>query len=560
MPVIYTPLSGADQPLTLAGLNTRYQEFEDYILGLGGADASSIDAVAGEGLADRAAAYLDLSDGKIYEMDADAAGPKASSIRGFIDGAVLATETATLVIAGTLNGFTSLTAWQAIYVGTTAGSITQTRPDPTSGASQVMVAEMGFAISTTEVFVAPKKIQYQKRDALADNETLTVQHHGDARGYRRDIWAYITEAAAGAEAEGYSDSNQDSDVGLRDSGPETYTSDLCTGGTPIGNMTAASGLAGAFDNNSGTGAGVTGVAGTIGYNFGVSNDKTIRQYTVTESTVHADANAPSDWTFEYSDNGSDWTAADTQSGLSFTNGETKTFQIANNGAHRYWRLNITDNVAGSGNMFVGEVEMMEAATFGDNDKLAQTFTLVSETDIASIGLWLKKVGSPTGTATVRIETVSGSNPTGTLVDANATGTFSESTLGTSYDEVLVSLADTVTLAAGTYAIVLSTDRSASETNYIEWGADGSTPSYSGGDMRSEASSSWSAESKDAVFSVYEPGASHPAKVSVDWWSSTYADVVNRYGDGTGADLTTKTTFKCLRDAGFDDITVVVELD
>jgi hypothetical protein len=46
---------------------------------------------------------------------------------------------------------------------------------------------------------------------------------------------------------------------------------------------------------------------------------------------------------------------------------------------------------------------------------------------------------------------------------------------------------------------------------------------------------------------------------VDWWGSALADMVNRYGDGSGADLTTKTTFKCKAAAGFSDVTIVVEL-
>ena len=195
----------------------------------------------------------------------------------------------------------------------------------------------------------------------------------------------------------------------------------------------------------------------------------------------------------------------------------------------------------------------------NRDKLSQTFTLASETDIASVGLWLKKVGSPTGTATVRIETVSSGDPTGTLADAEASITFAESTLGTSYAEKLLTFTSEFTLPAGTYAIVLSTNRTASSINYIEWGADGSSPSYASGEMLSEQDSSWEAESKDAVFSIYQPGVVNVGRISVDWWSSSHADIVNRYGDGAGIDGDTKTTFKCTRVAGFDDVTLVVEV-
>jgi hypothetical protein len=49
-------------------------------------------------------------------------------------------------------------------------------------------------------------------------------------------------------------------------------------------------------------------------------------------------------------------------------------------------------------------------------------------------------------------------------------------------------------------------------------------------------------------------------MKVGWWGTSHADLVNRYGDGSGADENTKTTFKNLLDAGFDDVTLVVELN
>src|SRR6185503_12261439 len=103
MPVSYTPLSGADLLLTLASFNTRFQSIEDYFLALvgsGAATQTTLQAVAGEGLGNRAPAYIDLSDNKIYQMDSDAAGPKAGTIRGFVDGTTTVGNTGTLVIAG----------------------------------------------------------------------------------------------------------------------------------------------------------------------------------------------------------------------------------------------------------------------------------------------------------------------------------------------------------------------------------------------------------------------------------------------------------------------------
>jgi hypothetical protein len=563
MPKSYTPFSGA-APVTDEGdLNDRFQEKEDYFLGLleNGKDGQRwIEALSGEILADRDAAYLSLADNKIYKMDSDAAGPKAGHIRGFVAGGVASGVTAKLVIGGSLDGFTGLTAGGAAYVGTSAGAITQTKPVASLGGAQVMVAEMGLATTTTSIFVRPRKIAYMLRDAVAQNDILTVNHPSDEAGYVRETLVYGIEEEVGAVVVSYASSNQDSDVALSDRAVATYTADLCSGGTPIGNMTGGNNLAGSFDNNNATYSRSGSLPAQIGYDFGAANAKTIRQYTVRHNTTTGNTAAPEVWTFEWSDNNSAWTVADTVTGqTAWGSGELRTFQIDASGSHRYWRLNISDN-NGAANTDVGELEMMEAATFTDGPtKLTQTFNLAGTETVGSVGLWLKKVGSPTGTATVRIETVSGGNPTGTLADAGATATFAESGLGTGYAETVVNFASSFSLASGDYALVLSTDRAASETNYIVWGADGSAPGYAGGEMKNY-DGSWNAESKDAVFAVYGESTEHPNWIKADWWSSSFADVVRRYGDGSGADLSTKTAFKCLRAAGFDDLTVVVELN
>jgi hypothetical protein len=497
---------------------------------------------------------------KIYKMDADASGPKAGTIRGFVDGVTLIGNTANLVIGGLMDGFSGLTAYNAVYAASTAGTVTQTRPSPSVGGSQIMVAELGFAVANDTVFVRPRAIQYQKRNSMVLDDTLTIQHHSDENGYRRDIWAYITEAVAGAVIDSYASANQDANVSLSNQSVATYGTDQCSGGTALGNMTDSGGLAGAFDNSAATAAQkLSSTTGQIGYDFGSGVTKAIRQYTMQHSSSLATTQAPKDWTFQYSSDNSNWTTVDTQTNQTgWSASEKRTFQFTSAISARYWRINISAN-NGATNVSVAEVEMMEASTYTTGpSKLAQTFTLSTTQTIASLGLWLKKVGSPTGTVTVRIETTSAGTPTGTLADANAAATFSESVLGTSYAEQAVTFSTSFSLVAGTYAIVISTSRSASEFNYIQWGADASSPGASGGAMYSY-SGSWSAESKDAVYYIYTTGTSHPSRVSVNWWSASSADMVNRYGDGSGADLSTKTTFKCARSGGFTDITVVVEL-
>jgi hypothetical protein len=287
-----------------------------------------------------------------------------------------------------------------------------------------------------------------------------------------------------------------------------------------------------------------------------ASSKTIRRYTVRAIDGNSGPPSPKDWTLEYHD-GSVWQVADTVTGeTGWTASEQRTFNIDTANTATQWRINITDNNGGV-NVIIAEMEMMEVATWTNGaDKLAQTFQLAAGEAVGVVTLQLQKVGSPAGTLTCRIETVDGSNnPTGTLVDANATATVLESTLSGTLGDVLFTFPASFTPGAGTYAVVLSTDRAADEFNYIEWGADGSTPSYANGEMKSEVSSVWGNEAKDAIFNVSAPGTVHPSFVSVDWWSSTNADMVNRYGDGNGANLDTQTTFKCLRAAGFDDVTV-----
>jgi hypothetical protein len=138
------------------------------------------------------------------------------------------------------------------------------------------------------------------------------------------------------------------------------------------------------------------------------------------------------------------------------------------------------------------------------DKLAQSFQIGSAAQISRARLYLKKTGSPAGTLTVRIETDSAGDPSGTLAHTNATTTGLESALTTSYALIDFGFTRFELTADTTYWLVLSTDRGASGTDYISWGADTSSPAYSLGEMKSEQAAAWGSESADAVFSVLTP--------------------------------------------------------
>lgn len=549
-------------------INTALAQLSYAITQLQGGGGSSgivtIEAVAGESFLALDAAYIDPDDGKLYAIDADAAPAAAGAIRGFIQDAVSVTATGTLVISGILSGFTGLTTWLPVYADTTgAGTYTQARPEPALDSGQLAIVPMGMAVSATQVNVLPgyldNRIRYQARYSPAQNDTVTIQHGKNLNGLGRRYTAYVTQNETLTE---YGSSNQDSDKPLKNKTIASYTNDLCTGGTPLGNMTDGDGLAGAFDDTAATRAAKTGsMSGTLGYDFGAANDKTIRQYTVQEYDGGSETNAPKDWTFEYSDNGSDWTVADTvTSQTGWSNGQVRTFTVDSAETHRYWRVNITA-IDGGSNIQVGEVGMMEASTYTDGaDATEQGIQLDADSNVSKVRLWLKRVGSPTGNLTVKIETDSGGEPSGTTVTNGTSNTVAASSLSTGYGWIEFDFATPPSLTGSTqYHSVLETTDSYDEFDYVVWGADSSAPGYASGEMKSKSSGVWSSESADAIFEVLAEGLQYVQPVLVDEYASSFASIGAQAGDTGGADVDTKTTFKCLAAAGYADITVEVTL-
>jgi hypothetical protein len=307
-----------------------------------GTGSQDISGTAGENLDLWDYVYLDETTDSWFKVDADATPIRCGRWRGFVNVAAIGIgAVGSIRLSGEIDAFSGLTAGSPVYGSNTAGGITQTRPAPVLGGSQVAIIEIGLAISTTKVLVSYPRdvpVQYLQRASLANNASLTLQHHKAAKGHTRRPYAY-----------GSIDTIQ-------------YTADLCVGITPLGNMTAADGLAGAFDNNVTTRASNSGTTGIIGCDFGVGNAKQIIRYTVQHCTAVAVTQMGQAWTFQWSDDNVAWTTADTRSGQTgWTSGEIRTFDFASAGAHRYWRLNISNN-NGAGNTSVGELEMMEGTT------------------------------------------------------------------------------------------------------------------------------------------------------------------------------------------------------
>lgn len=140
-------------------------------------------------------------------------------------------------------------------------------------------------------------------------------------------------------------------------------------------------------------------------------------------------------------------------------------------------------------------------TGGVETAQSQGFEVSGNVTVSGAAFYLKKNAGTPGDITVRIETDSTGKPSGTLADANATGTITAFTTA-SYGWVEVTFAGTVALNTGTqYHLVLKTAAAANDNNYAI-AADTTSPTYSNGAMSvsTDGGSTWTAVSgSDAYF-------------------------------------------------------------
>lgn len=194
----------------------------------GGTSTSSVTATAGENLSERNFVFLDESDDEWYKIDIDATSSvKTGAWIACVteSGGITSSSTGSVQLRGEITGFTGLTPWRRLYASSTAGSYTQTRPNVTDGGAQLAIIDLGYAINTTTIMFDPKPIIYAKRETLANNAELTIEHHSDAQTRIRKVLAYVATSVAGSTLESYSSSNYDSDANLRLSAlaGDTYT-------------------------------------------------------------------------------------------------------------------------------------------------------------------------------------------------------------------------------------------------------------------------------------------------------------------------------------------------
>jgi len=447
-------------------------------------------------LSDREIVYLGSSD-QWDKVDSDATSPVKV---GRVIGVVADASTTTVRVFGKLDGFSGLTVGEPVYAGMTAGGYTQTKPVVSDGGGQIAIVEIGYAISATEIFIDPKPIVFAIRDTVSASGTLEVEHYSDPPTRTRKPSASLASTITGVTLAEYGSVNQDTDFALRNQTPATYGSDLTGSATITSSSEGGTNVDDrAVDDNSSTywksNIDISDEDAWIQATWG--DAKTISQYTIQCDSLAA--SRPTDFTLEYYD-GATWQVADTQSGLSWSSLETKTFNVSVPYNSTQWRLYFTAVASSNTKVRIREWEMMETATFNDGyDRIEQGIQVSGTQTTETVQLWLKKVGSPTDTLTVQLFTDSSGDPD-SIANANLTADVDASTLGTDYGWITFTFATPTSISGSTqYHIVLSTDGSPSETDYVVWGGDSSSPSYGDGVAQSEESSVWSSLGADMIF-------------------------------------------------------------
>lgn len=136
------------------------------------------------------------------------------------------------------------------------------------------------------------------------------------------------------------------------------------------------------------------------------------------------------------------------------------------------------------------------------DRISQGFTPATSGSVPYIDLWIKRAGSPGGTIAIEIQNNSGGLPGGTV---HATSeTIAANSISTSYSKVRFYFPTPYSVTAGTtyHICTVVTYAYSTGANNILWGADGSSPSYSGGQDAFYNSGAWATNSRDNVFDQY----------------------------------------------------------
>lgn len=479
-------------------------------------------------------------------------------------------------VEGLVEGLSGLTLGEDLYASSTPGAVTGTPPSPSLGGSTVILARFGYAVSTTAMMVdARNPIQYLKRESLADDDTLFISHHTDPTGTVRDVSAYTSGDDIGLiEQDGGA---QDGTRQLKgQSGAGTTT-------TPdsAGVLTSALGDSGGTERRVGQSMTFT--------NAGVLTSATINAGATTGSpsgfptvTLRPDNAGVPSATILDTVTLTAWTASASNS-ITFTGGvflETGTtywlvaempaqgtgvfFTVLRSGTNPYANgvMKIDTDNAGTWNTLAAGSDMRCSVTLSAlvvTDGLAQGFSHSATTTIPYIDIFIGKVGTRSGTLTLAIQTSTAGLPSGSTI-TNGSATRSATDVSGSIAAFRFTFATAPTITASTqYHMVLTTSDSASNTDYIQWATDASSPPYANGVFELLKSATWANASpaSDGLFEVYGILSTFNEPCVIGRWSGGTRDIAVRFDDGSGGSPLSVVTFKNTSGVTLD-VTCVVE--
>lgn len=547
----------ADTGLTLSTSNSGANEFRS--LALDNKELPlDISGTAGENLAARDMVYLNPTNNKWYKQDNNATAPVLMGIlRGCVPSAINADASGAIRLRGKVTGFSGLSAGGKLWASSTAGGYTQTKPFAPSAGTQIILSEMGFALSTTVAWIEPTSLRYLKRADLADDGEMTIEHHADAQSYGRKLDVNIRTAIAGSLIDEYDESNRDTNLPLKGPDGLPSASDSNTTNNTVNLIGDDS-----DERVSMRFRGVDARGSLLSFMFRLSSNTGSPSGTMTWE-IHTDnAGVPSGTILASGTLTPTASANNTvtiKDGIQ-TNGSTfyhfvlRSTTPQANGVYWRWLTNTT-NVYDSTNSYIctsgnGGASWSTSTrdayfTFSTAgfpftlNNMAQSFQLSGDDSVSKVRLYMRKIGSPTGNLTVKLCNDSGSNPGTTIATSNVVAASSlTGTMGWVDFEF-----DGVALTGSTtYWILLETTDSQSNTNYVAWSVD-RVVSNSGFRYNSNQTGQFEdfGYSK-GVYEIYGAETVYYSKAKVDRWTGDLA-YLNRFDNGTGSDATTKTTIK-----------------
>ena len=519
-----------------------------------------------------ASVYQKTSDGKWYIANPVSSPPLISSRRGMIlsTGASFgAINTAGVVrLRGPASGGSSLLANSPTYL-LGAGTIGATPPTVTLDSTLIVVAMMGYALTTNSSYVQPyPTLTYRRYVTMSAGEEIDITHYSDITDKSRTARAFAIVYDT-VLAEDYASSNQDAVLQLMgQSGAGAAVSTGVATGTnyqvgDVGDVERRQSqslllVAGTLTQitftlraNSGSpSVGITvslradnaGIPATTSlYSTTVASPaaSSLNTVTVTGGPFLA---AGTYWlVFELSANQGTNVRynMDGSAGSVYANGVSKADTVASLPFPGTWGTSNAGDLACSAT----------TAAVALYDNIAQGVSHTGTPNVVtSIKLWLRRVGSSSDDLTVSLCADSAGSPGSTITDGTSNAVVM-STLGTSfaYVEFTYSVGARPSLSSGTqYWMKLSTTGSASNTVYVEVGTDNTSPSYANGQTKTDTGGTWSATSpaSDSIFELYIQNDAFQEQLSIGQWSDpTTGQIGVRYGITFNNATDTQTSFK-----------------